>query len=79
MVGARIGTEERVHAVLVLDEGADVDAIVRQANAELDDHQKIRRALVWPERGAAAHRRHAQTEASRRSRLGRTKAAPRGS
>jgi long-chain acyl-CoA synthetase len=49
VVGARIGTEERVHAVLVLDAGADVDAIVRRANAELGDHQKIRRALVWPE------------------------------
>jgi long-chain acyl-CoA synthetase len=49
VVGARLGTEERVHAVLVLDAGADVDAIVRLANAELGDHQKIRRALVWPE------------------------------
>jgi long-chain acyl-CoA synthetase len=49
VVGARIGTEERVHAVLVLETGADVDAIVRKANAELADHQKIRRALVWPE------------------------------
>jgi long-chain acyl-CoA synthetase len=48
-VGAPIGTEERVHAVLVLEPGADVDAIVREANAELGDHQKIRRALVWPE------------------------------
>ena len=28
---------------------ADADAVVRQANASLDDHQKIRRALVWPE------------------------------
>jgi long-chain acyl-CoA synthetase len=26
-----------------------VDAIVRQANGHLDDHQKIRRALLWPE------------------------------
>jgi long-chain acyl-CoA synthetase len=49
VVGARIGTEERVHAVLVLDAGADLDSIVRQANAQLEDHQKIRRALVWPE------------------------------
>ena len=49
VVGAQIGTEERVHAVLVLDPGADLEAIVRQANAELGDHQKIRRALVWPE------------------------------
>ncbi len=49
VVGAPIGTEERVHAVLVLDAGADKDAIVRQANAQLADHQTIRRALVWPE------------------------------
>jgi long-chain acyl-CoA synthetase len=49
VVGARVGSEERVHAVLVLDPGADPDAIVRDANAHLDDHQKIRRALVWPE------------------------------
>ena len=49
VVGVPIGTEERVHAVLVLEPGADADAIVREANAHLDDHQKIRRALVWPE------------------------------
>jgi long-chain acyl-CoA synthetase len=49
VVGARIGSEERVHAVIVPDPGADVDAIVREANAQLADHQKIRRALVWPE------------------------------
>ena len=49
VVGVPIGSEERVHAVLVLDPGVDPDAITRQANAELDDHQKIRRALAWPE------------------------------
>ena len=49
VVGAAIGSEERVHAVLVVAPGADVDAIVRDANAQLQDHQKIRRALVWPE------------------------------
>ena len=49
VVGATIGSEERVHAVLVLDPGIDQDAVVREANAHLDDHQKIRRALVWPE------------------------------
>ncbi len=43
------GGEERVNAVLVLSPGADVDAVVRQANATLDDHQRIRRAHVWPE------------------------------
>ena len=56
VVGAPLGpgsAAERVHAVLVLDEGrapTDIDAIVRTANAALEDHQKIRRALLWPER-----------------------------
>jgi len=49
VVGVPIGSEERVHAVVVLDAAADLDAIVRQANAALQDHQKIRRALVWPD------------------------------
>jgi long-chain acyl-CoA synthetase len=49
VVGVPIGSEERVHAVLLLEPGIDVDAVVRQANAQLDDHQKIRRALLWPE------------------------------
>jgi long-chain acyl-CoA synthetase len=49
VVGVPIGSEERVHAVLVVEPGTDVEAIVREANARLDDHQKIRRALVWPE------------------------------
>jgi len=44
---AVIGTN-RVHAVLVLNSGADVDAIVRQANAKLEEHQKIRSVSVWP-------------------------------
>jgi long-chain acyl-CoA synthetase len=51
VVGAPIeagSANERVHAVLVLDAGVDPDAIVRQANATLDEHQKIRRALAWP-------------------------------
>jgi long-chain acyl-CoA synthetase len=49
VVGAPIGAEERVHAVLTLDQGANIDDVIRQANAALEDHQKIRRALVWPE------------------------------
>ncbi|MGH9144632.1 MAG: class I adenylate-forming enzyme family protein, partial [Vicinamibacterales bacterium] len=49
VVGVPIGSEERVHAVLVLDPGVDANAVVGEANAHLDDHQKIRRALVWPE------------------------------
>ena len=52
VVGATLGTEERVHAVVVLDSGLGenaIESIVREANARLDDHQKIRRALLWPE------------------------------
>jgi long-chain acyl-CoA synthetase len=35
--------------VLVLEPGVNVDDIVRDANRQLDDAQKIRRALAWPE------------------------------
>ena len=41
--------DERVHAVVVLDPGVDADAVVRDANSRLESHQKIRRALVWPQ------------------------------
>jgi long-chain acyl-CoA synthetase len=51
VVGARMhaGTEERVHAVLVVDPAIEPDAVVRLANAQLTDPQKIRRVLIWPE------------------------------
>ncbi|HEX4347073.1 MAG TPA: AMP-binding protein [Vicinamibacterales bacterium] len=51
VVGANVagGAEERVTAVVVTDADADVDAIVRAANAKLAAHQKIRRALRWPD------------------------------
>ncbi len=50
VVGAPSGgsSSERVHAVLVVESGADVDEIVRTANTQLADHQKIRAAAVWP-------------------------------
>src|ERR1044072_3561441 len=38
-----------MHAVLVVDPGVDLDGVVREANAKLQDPQRIRRALVWPE------------------------------
>ena len=41
-------TAERVHAVLVLEPGTDVDEVVRVANQHLGDHQKVRGAAVWP-------------------------------
>jgi long-chain acyl-CoA synthetase len=40
--------QERVHAVLLLDPGADVDVVVRGANAHLEDHQRVRSFSVWP-------------------------------
>jgi long-chain acyl-CoA synthetase len=48
VVGIAQGAEERVHAVLLLEAGANADAVVRGANLQLQDHQKIRTASVWP-------------------------------
>jgi long-chain acyl-CoA synthetase len=48
VVGAVDGAQERVHAVLVLDPGADMDTVIRVANARLQDHQRIRTSSLWP-------------------------------
>jgi len=48
VVGVRAGSEERVHAVLVLDPGIDPQGVVRSANLRLQDHQKIRGVSIWP-------------------------------
>ena len=48
VVGVADGAQERVHAVVVLDAGVDPDRIVREANAQLQDHQRIRTISVWP-------------------------------
>src|SRR6185436_14958764 len=49
VVGAPVpgSAAERVQAIVVLAEGADLDGIVRAANAKLQDHQKIRLAIPW--------------------------------
>ena len=39
--------KDRVHAVLVLEPGTEPEAIVREANQRLEDHQKIRSFSVW--------------------------------
>ena len=41
------GTEERVHAVLRLGPGIDPETVIRTANAELADHQRIRSFSLW--------------------------------
>jgi long-chain acyl-CoA synthetase len=48
VIGLATEGEERIHAVLVTDAGADVDAAVRGANAALEDHQRIRSTSIWP-------------------------------
>jgi long-chain acyl-CoA synthetase len=49
VVGTRAaaGSEERVHAVLRLDPGAEAETVVRTANADLADHQRIRGFSIW--------------------------------
>jgi long-chain acyl-CoA synthetase len=44
---AVIGTD-RVHAVLILAPGANADEVVRRANRELADYQRIRSVSLWP-------------------------------
>jgi len=48
VVGAAEGSQERVHAVIVMEPGADLDQVVRAANPLLQDHQRIRTASAWP-------------------------------
>jgi long-chain acyl-CoA synthetase len=48
VVGVVDGAQERVHAVVRLAPGGDLDGVVRAANARLQDHQRIRTASVWP-------------------------------
>jgi long-chain acyl-CoA synthetase len=48
VVGRNVEGEERVHGVLILEFGADERAIVRGANATLEDHQRVRSTSIWP-------------------------------
>ena len=49
VVGSRAteGTDERVHAVVLLNPGVDPETIIRNANTQLADHQRIRSFSVW--------------------------------
>ena len=48
VVGTRATeSSERVHAVLVLDPGIDPETVIRQANTQLADHQRIRSFSLW--------------------------------
>jgi long-chain acyl-CoA synthetase len=48
VVGLQVEGEERVHAVLAIEPDADVQSIVRQANASLEDHQRVWSTSIWP-------------------------------
>jgi long-chain acyl-CoA synthetase len=48
VVGVAEGAQERVHAVVVVDPGTDLNGLVREANAQLQDHQRIRTISEWP-------------------------------
>jgi long-chain acyl-CoA synthetase len=47
-VGVTQSGEERVQVALVLEPGTDPNEVVRVANAQLADHQRIRGARIWP-------------------------------
>jgi long-chain acyl-CoA synthetase len=49
IVGWPLGAGLKVHAVLLLDDPAVEDEVVRAANANLAPHQQIRGSTVWPE------------------------------
>ncbi|TME13461.1 MAG: hypothetical protein E6I65_00890 [Chloroflexi bacterium] len=49
VVGWPLGAALRVHAVLLVEDPADEEAIVRDANAKLAPHQQIRGSTVWPD------------------------------
>jgi long-chain acyl-CoA synthetase len=48
VVGVVNGAEERVHAVLVLEPNVDANVVIRHANTQLQDHQRVRTFSLWP-------------------------------
>ena len=45
----RQGGDVQVHAVVILNEGADADAVIAAANGRLGGHQQIRGHTIWPD------------------------------
>jgi len=64
VVGLQVEGEERIHAVLVLQPGTTVEAIVRGANATLEDHQRVWSTSIWP--GASLPRTEGTQKLKRR-------------
>ena len=49
VVGFPVGPDLRIHAVLLTDDPAVPDAVIRDANDQVDAHQQIRAHSVWPD------------------------------
>ena len=49
IVGWPLGAGLKVHAVLVLADAAQEEAVIQAANAKLAPHQQIRGSTVWPD------------------------------
>ncbi|MDQ6700774.1 MAG: AMP-binding protein [Acidobacteriota bacterium] len=64
VVGVRTGSEERVHAVLIPQPGIAPEQVIRQANAKLQDYQRIRGFSIW--RGDALPRTEGTAKLKRR-------------
>ena len=47
-VGVTQNGEERVQVALIVEPGTDAADVVKAANAQLADHQRIRAAQIWP-------------------------------
>ena len=47
-VGVTQNGEERVQVALIVEPGTNPADVVKAANAQLADHQRIRAAHVWP-------------------------------
>jgi long-chain acyl-CoA synthetase len=47
-VGVTLNGEERVQVALTVEPGTDAADVVKVANAQLADHQRIRAARIWP-------------------------------
>jgi long-chain acyl-CoA synthetase len=49
VVGFPVGPDLKIHAVLLTDEPAAAEAVIRDANDQLGAHQQIRAHSIWPE------------------------------
>ncbi len=49
VIGREAGGDVELHAILLLQQGADAEAIVKNTNRRLAAHQRLKGHIVWPE------------------------------